>query len=65
MPIKGSGKGGRGRVDNVLHKTSKGMREINYQDTQQFEQADMLQLLIPPLLVLSCVSHSVFILVTN
>ena len=23
---------------NVLHKTSKGMRKMNYQDTQQFER---------------------------
>jgi len=37
---------------NVLHKTSKGMRDINYQDTQQFEQAMMLKLPIQPLLVL-------------
>jgi hypothetical protein len=37
---------------NVLHKTSKGMRDINYQDTQQFEQATMLKLPIQPLLVL-------------
>ena len=27
---------------NVLHKTSKGLREMNYQDTQQFERATML-----------------------
>jgi hypothetical protein len=37
---------------NVLHKTSKGMREMNYQDTQQFERATMLKLPIQPLLVL-------------
>ena len=41
---------------NVLHKTSKGMREMNYQDTQQFERATMLQLPIQPLLVLCGVS---------
>ena len=39
-------------ADNVLHKTSKGMREMNYQDTQQFERATMLKLPIQPLLVL-------------
>ena len=37
---------------NVLHKTSKGMREMNYQYTQQFERAAMLKLPIRPLLVL-------------
>jgi hypothetical protein len=37
---------------NVLHKTSKGMREMNYQNTQQFERATMLKLPIQPLLVL-------------
>ena len=37
---------------NVLHKTSKGMREMNYQDTTQFERATMLKLPIQPLLVL-------------
>ena len=37
---------------NVLHKTSKGMREMNYQYTQQLERATMLQLPIQPLLVL-------------
>ena len=44
--------------DNVLHKTSKGMREMNYQNTQQFERATMLQLPIQPLLVLCGVSAS-------
>jgi len=39
----------------VLHKTSKGMREMNYQDTQQFERATMLKLQIQPLLVLCVV----------
>ena len=43
---------------NVLHKTSKGMREMNYQDTIQFERATMLQLPIQPLLVLCGVSNS-------
>ena len=47
---------------NVWHKTSKGMREMNYQDTQQFERATMLQLPIKPLLVLCGVIASVFIL---
>lgn len=37
---------------NVLHKTSKGMREMNYQDITQFEQTTMLKLPIQPLLVL-------------
>ena len=46
---------------NVLHKTSKGMREMNYQDTQQFERDTMLKLPIQPLLVLCGVSRSVFI----
>ena len=36
--------------------TSKGMREMNYQDTQQFERATMLRLPIQPLLVLCGVS---------
>ena len=43
---------------NVLHKTSKGMRDMNYQDTIQFERATMLQLPIQPLLVLCGVSNS-------
>jgi hypothetical protein len=29
---------------NGLHKTSKGLREMNYQDTTQFERAMMLKL---------------------
>lgn len=37
---------------NVLHKTSKGMRDMNYQDTQQFARATMPKLPIQPLLVL-------------
>jgi len=37
---------------NILHKTSKGMREMNYQDTTQSERATMLKLPIQPLLVL-------------
>jgi hypothetical protein len=37
---------------NGLHKTSKGMRAMNYQDTQQAERATMLKLPIQPLLVL-------------
>jgi len=40
---------------NVLHKTSKGMREMNYQNTTQFERATMLKLLPKPLLVLCVV----------
>ena len=47
---------------NVLHKTSKGMREMNYQDTQRFERAKMLQLPIQPLLVLCGVSRSLFLI---
>ena len=39
-----------------MHKTSKGMREMNYQDTQQFEWATMPKLQIQPLLVLCGVS---------
>ena len=35
-----------------MHKTSKGIREMNYQDTQHFERATMLKLPIQPLLVL-------------
>jgi len=46
---------------NGGHKTSKGMREMNYQDTQQFERAIILKLPIQPLLVLCGVSRSVFI----
>ena len=46
---------------NVLHKTSKGMREMNYQYKQQFERATMLKLPIQPLLVLCGVSKSAFI----
>ena len=38
--------------ENGLHKTSKGMREMNYRDTQQFERATMLQIPMHPLLVL-------------
>ena len=47
---------------NVLHKTSKGMRDMNYQDTQRFERAKMLQLPIQPLLVLCGVSRSLFLI---
>lgn len=39
-------------ADNGLHKTSKGMREMNYRDTQHFERATMPQLPIQPLSVL-------------
>ena len=35
-----------------MHNTSKGLREMNYQDTQQFERATMPKLPIQPLLVL-------------
>jgi len=37
---------------NVVHKTSKGMREISYQDTMNFERAEMLKLPLNLLLVL-------------
>ena len=47
-----------------MHKTSKGMREMTYQYTQQFERATMLQLQIQPLLVLCGVSNWA-LLVTN
>ena len=45
---------------NGLHKTSKGMLEINYQDTQQFERATMMNNLLKPLLVLCGVSRRYF-----
>ena len=45
----------------VLYKTSKGMRDMNYQNTTQFERAKMLKLPIQPLLVLCGVSKSGFI----
>ena len=48
---------------NGLHKTSKGKREMNYQDTQQFERATMLKLPIQPLLVLCGVSRSVLLVI--
>lgn len=35
-----------------MHKTRKGMREMNYQDIQQLERATMPKLPIQPLLVL-------------
>ena len=46
---------------NVLHKTSKGMREMNYQDTQKFERGTVPKLPIQPLLVLCCVRRCSFI----
>ena len=48
---------------NVLHKTSKGMREMSYQDTQQFDRATMLKLPIQPLLVLCGVRRCSFIVI--
>ena len=45
---------------NVLHKTSKGMREMNYQDTQQFERDIMLNNPLKPLLVLCSVRRCSF-----
>ena len=46
---------------NVLHKTSKGMREMRCQDTQQFERATMLRLPIQPLLALCGVMPRFFL----
>mgnify|MGYP003606850638 CR=1 FL=1 len=48
---------------NGLHKTSKGMREMTYQYTQQFERATMLQLQIQPLLVLCGVSGCPYLII--
>ena len=47
--------------NNGLHKTSKEMRDMNYQGTTNFERDTMLKLPIQPLLVLCGVSRSVFI----
>ena len=48
---------------DVLHKTSKGMRAMSYQDTQQFKRATMPKLPLKPLLVLCGVSISVLLLI--
>ena len=48
---------------NVLHKTSKGMRDMNYQDTQHFERATMLKLPMQPLLVLCGVRRCSFFVI--
>lgn len=48
---------------NVLHKTSKGMRDMNHQDTQQFERATMPKLPIQPLLVLCGVTTRFYLLI--
>ena len=48
---------------NVLHKTSKGMRDMNYQDTQQFERATMPKLPLKPLLVLCGVRRCSFFVI--
>ena len=48
---------------NVLHKTSKGMRAMNYQDTTQFERANNLQLPTQPLLVLCGVSGCPYLII--
>lgn len=40
---------------NGLHKTSKGVRAMNYQEIQQFERATMPKLPLRPLLVLCSV----------
>ena len=50
---------------NVLHKTSKGMREMNYQYTQQFERATMPKLPIQPLLVLCGVRRCSFFVIVR
>ena len=48
---------------NVGYKNSKGMREMNYQDTQLFERAKMPQLPIQPLLVLCGVRRCSFFVI--
>jgi hypothetical protein len=50
---------------NVLHKTSKGMREMNYQDTQQFERDIMLNNPLKPLLVLCSVRRCSFFVIVR
>lgn len=40
------------KENNGLHSTSKGLREMNYQDTKQIGRANMLQIPMQPLLVL-------------
>jgi hypothetical protein len=46
---------------NGSNKISKGMREMNYQDTQQFDRANMPKLQIQPLLVLCSVTASFYL----
>ena len=69
-PLRAANNSGRTRavhigvykiVGNDLHKTSKGLREMNYQNTQQFERATMRNNLLKPLLVLCGVSKSAFL----
>ena len=48
---------------NGSHKTSKEMREMNYQDEQQFERATMLELPMRPVLVLCGVRRCSFIVI--
>ena len=48
---------------NGLHKTSKGMRAMNSQDSTPFERAKMLQLPIQPLLVLCGVRRCSFFVI--
>ena len=48
--------GGHPIATNVEAMTSKGMREINYQEAQKFERATMQNNLLKPLLVLCGVS---------
>lgn len=48
---------------NVLHKTSKGMRDMNYQYTQQFERDTLLNNLLKPLLVLCGVMCSIYLVI--
>jgi len=43
--------------------TSKGMREVNYQETQPFKRASMLKLPIQPLLVLCGIRRCSFFVI--
>ena len=50
-------------LPNVLHKTSKGMREMNYQPTPNFERDTMPKLSLKPLLVLCGVRRCSFFVI--
>jgi len=52
-------------IYNVGHKTSKGMRDMNYQDTQQFERDTMPKLPPKPLLVLCGVRRCSFFVIVR